>query len=212
MSELNREQIIKALECLTGEEVMFCRECAYNTVGAFSCKKELAKDALSLIKELTAKTEAQDIVITELRKLLEKANHDADRYARKIKELTEEVESLKQCMEHEHASFMETFGELDYKCKRLTEENEYLKQQNEIYAVLNEKMECICNSYAFQYGTVIPKEVFLKKEREKAVKEMQERLMECFNNEVEYLSMYTESQVIFVIDQIAKEMIGEGND
>ena len=47
------------------------------------------------IKELTAKNEAQDIVITELRKLLEKANHDADRYARKIKELIEENERLK---------------------------------------------------------------------------------------------------------------------
>ena len=36
--------------------------------------------------------------------------------------------------------------------------------------------------------------------------------MECFNNEVEHLAMYTEAQVIFAIDQIAKEMIGEGND
>ena len=54
--EHNREQIIKALECLTGEP-MFCRECAYNGVGAFSCRKDLAKDALSLIKELTEENE-----------------------------------------------------------------------------------------------------------------------------------------------------------
>ena len=58
--ELNAEQIIKALECLTGEEVMFCRECVYNGVGAFSCKKELAKDALALIKELTEVVERSE--------------------------------------------------------------------------------------------------------------------------------------------------------
>lgn len=55
--ELNREQITKSLVCLSGEEIMFCRECRYNGVGAFSCRKELAKDALALIKELTGENE-----------------------------------------------------------------------------------------------------------------------------------------------------------
>ena len=36
------------------------------------------------------------MTISELRKLLEKANHDADRYAVKIKELTEENERLRE--------------------------------------------------------------------------------------------------------------------
>jgi hypothetical protein len=61
---MEREQIIKALVCLAGEEVVFCRECRYNGVGAFSCRKEAAKDALSLItsqeqriKELTEENE-----------------------------------------------------------------------------------------------------------------------------------------------------------
>lgn len=40
-----------------------------------------------------------------------------------------------------------------------------------------------------------------------AVREMQERLKDCFDNEIEHKSIYTESQVLFVIDQIAKEML-----
>lgn len=55
--ELNRDQIIKSLVCISGEEIMFCRECRYNGVGAFSCRKELAKDALTLIRELTEENE-----------------------------------------------------------------------------------------------------------------------------------------------------------
>lgn len=47
------------------------------------------------------------------------------------KRLTEEKESLKQAMEHEHASFMETFGEYGEKCERLTEENERLRAELE---------------------------------------------------------------------------------
>ena len=62
--------------------------------------------------------------------------------------------------------------------KALTEENEYLKQQNEIYEVLNKNMERICESYAFQYGTAVPKEMFLRKERERTVREMQTMIKE----------------------------------
>ena len=103
---------------------------------------------------------------------------------------------------------MKDIHSLDANIKGLTEENEYLKQQNEIYAVLIEKMECICNSYAFQYGTVIPKEVFLKKEREKAVKEMQERLK---SEIAKYFLPTFQFQANAFIDQIAKEML-EGVD
>ena len=46
-----------------------------------------------------------------------------------INELTEEVEGLKQCVEHEHASFMETFGEWNDKCAKLAEENERLRAE-----------------------------------------------------------------------------------
>ena len=81
---MDREQIIKALE----EHLKNYRDCEQQ----FKIKLEITEaiaNALALINELTAKTEAQDITISELRQKLEKAQHDADRYARKIEELTE---------------------------------------------------------------------------------------------------------------------------
>lgn len=71
MSELNREQIIKALECCTrgrrNKDDRPCNECPYNEcnlVGGTSerqiagtCQGWLMKDALSLIKELTEENE-----------------------------------------------------------------------------------------------------------------------------------------------------------
>lgn len=36
---------------------------------------------------------------------------------------------------------------------------------------------------------------------------MRDRLKKCFDNEVEHMTMYTESYVLFVIDQISKEML-----
>ena len=54
--ELDREQIIKALECCTSESE-FCTGCPFLEVGA--CKQSsLLKLALSLIKELTVDLEA----------------------------------------------------------------------------------------------------------------------------------------------------------
>lgn len=63
---------------------------------AYDCSDSACRELSSKCDELTAKTKAQDIVILELRKSLEKANHDADRYTLKIKELTEEVEGLQR--------------------------------------------------------------------------------------------------------------------
>ena len=94
---MEREQIIKALECLTGEEVMFCRECGYNGVGAFSCKKELAKDAFALItsqeqriKELTEKDEKLTKVITDLMREGETYLKQRDAFQNRVKYLEKE--------------------------------------------------------------------------------------------------------------------------
>ena len=201
--ELNKEQIIKALECLTGEP-MFCRECVYNGVGAFSCKKDLAKDALSLIKVLTAKTEAQDITISELRKSLEKATHDTDRYARKIKELIDENANLEQAYEcadsarreissrcdeltEENERLHASCTELERKCASLTEENERLR------ASLTNTTE----AYEFVNGIVF-------KSRADTVRKMQERIEEHATNG------YPRKVRLDVIDQIAKEMLEGG--
>ena len=57
--ELNREQIIKALECCSGTDDDFldvnCNKCPYK-IGETSCR-HLDRDALSLIKELTEENE-----------------------------------------------------------------------------------------------------------------------------------------------------------
>ena len=74
--------------------------------------------------------------------------------------------------------------------KELTEENERLRGQNIDLAA--ELKKCLKAGWAVEVHTV---------------RKMQERLIECFNNEVDHLSMYTEAQVIFAIDQIAKEMV-----
>ena len=54
--ELNRDQIIKALECCSTED---CEDCPYTTEDIFdiTCGINMVKDALALIKELTEDVE-----------------------------------------------------------------------------------------------------------------------------------------------------------
>ena len=87
--ELNKDQIIKALECCTrgrkSKEDIPCLECAYNEcniVGGTSerqttgtCQGWLMKDALSLINQLTAE-------VDRLGKALDKMSADHDRAIR----------------------------------------------------------------------------------------------------------------------------------
>ena len=54
MMELNREQIIKALECCTSETG--CTECPHFP-SLMGCSRQNMRDALSLIKELTEENE-----------------------------------------------------------------------------------------------------------------------------------------------------------
>ena len=86
--------------------------------------------------------------------------------------------------------------------KELAEENEYLKQQNEIYEVLNKKLEDACESYAWTYGTAVSKELFLKREREDAVREMQEKIKEKSEYGTINISHWQ-------LDQITEEMLEE---
>ncbi|MBR3680602.1 MAG: hypothetical protein IKL79_01195 [Clostridia bacterium] len=56
-------------------------------------------------------------------------------------------------------------------------------------------------------------EYMLKTVKSDTVREFAERLKKCFNNEIEHLAIYTEKQVLFVIDQTKKEMLeGDEND
>ena len=63
---MKREEIIKALECLASEHDVFCKGCAYQRHEGLKCRREMAKDALSLIKELTAENERSHASCTEL--------------------------------------------------------------------------------------------------------------------------------------------------
>ena len=52
--ELNREQIIKALECCSNNDECVGEACPYYATG---CENNMPKDAISLIKELTEENE-----------------------------------------------------------------------------------------------------------------------------------------------------------
>ena len=54
MSELNREQIIKAMECCIDGG---CSPCHYRQATGASCSDVMLEDALALIKELTKENE-----------------------------------------------------------------------------------------------------------------------------------------------------------
>lgn len=54
---MEREQIIKALECCKGDDLSLCRQCEYHIPSDPICIVKLAGDALSLIKELNEEIE-----------------------------------------------------------------------------------------------------------------------------------------------------------
>ena len=90
--------------------------------------------------------------------------------------------------------------------KELIDENEYLKQQNEIYAVLNKKLEDACESYAWQYGTAVSKELFLKRERADTVRKIQERFkggLYAYGDEIAV------DDAGYLIDRIVEEILEE---
>ena len=81
---------------------------------------------------------AQDMVILELRQLLEKAKHDADRYALKLKELTEENERLQTICE----SYALQYGTARHKRIYLDKERadtvrEFAERLKKYYSILN---------------------------------------------------------------------------
>ena len=97
-----------------------------------------------------------------------------------LKEREQVIKDLQEIVDNYSGSW-QRFNVLDGALslvKELTEENEYLKQQNEIYETLNKKLEDACESYAWTYGTAVSKELFLKKERENTIREMQTMIKE----------------------------------
>ena len=73
MSKLNREQIIKALECCHSSCIADCKQCPYKGKAdceedfCITCLNVLIKDTLSLIKELTEENERLRAEVADLR-------------------------------------------------------------------------------------------------------------------------------------------------
>ena len=203
--ELNAEQIVDILDKMDFFQGQRAGRELWNDKPFEVQEQDIANFSsdISSIKEYITSQEqrigAQDMTISELRKKAEKAEHDADRYARRIKELTEEVESLKQCMEHEHASFMETFGEYGEKCERLTEENERLRDnldrtEKALIAVDKAHNDLFTDTFRIEAEA-----------KADTVRKMQERLKAHLEKPEFPWDSFTVAEE--VIDQIAKEML-----
>ena len=170
--ELNAEQVIKDLECCRfGKEEAKCKECNWHPWTKPRCWRLLASNALSLIKKLTAKTEAQDIVISELRWSEEKARHDADRYALKIKELTEENERL---IEELAKSYNALDKQMDFYCsftqskiQNCPIDDEIAKAKADTVRKMQSEIEARCIK-----GGIYP--AFVKRTIDRIAKEMME--------------------------------------
>ena len=90
--ELNREQIIKALECCS-EDTADCHNCPYSEFQEGNCFDNAKKDALSLIKELTEEVTSWKEIAEGYQKQFEDCAEDRAR-------LTEENERLKQLLDY----------------------------------------------------------------------------------------------------------------
>ena len=184
---MEKDLIIKALECLTGEEVMFCRECGYNKVGAFSCRKELAKDALALIKQLTEEVEKDSKVVNDLIKEAETYLAQRDCLRNIVKNLTNERDGLRA---HLDVSVAEQ--------ARLTEENERLRE------ILHTDISFVCVSRGSGKTNHLKEVARLRMDevRAYAVREMHSKIKDrCIEGGI--YPAFVER----VIDQIAKEML-----
>ncbi len=168
---MEREQIIKALECCITPRDCDCDDCPLDKYGSLNCKWLLMSHSLALIKELTEERDG-------LYRLV-------DDKIQENKRLTDENERL-------HASCTE----LTRKCASL--EADVAKEFTCVFGTPHKVSDC-------------PIDDEIAKAKADTVRKMQERLKECFPDTVDGKAIYTAGQVIFGIDEIAKEML-EGKE
>ena len=132
--ELNREQIIKALECCTrgrkSKEERPCLDCPYNEcnlVGGTSerqvkgtCQGWLMKDAISLIKQLTCENESLEAEKEHLEKVVEGKLKRTSALEKSVLVLTEdnhilatELKRIQEENERAHQSYYEIACEVE---------------------------------------------------------------------------------------------------
>ena len=198
---MEKDLIIKALECcLDGTDCTMCP-----LVDEKSCPCVLNENALSLINELSEENESLGAEKEHLELVVEGKLKRTSALEKQVLSLTEENKSLKQCIEHEHRSFMETFGELDDKCKSLYEENERLeKKLAESYNALDEQMNFYC-SFTQSKIQNCPIDDEVAKAKADTVRKMSKRIKEYFPYDAD-------SGLYVVLDQIAKEMLENADD
>lgn len=93
MSEINSNEIIRALECCKTTTPEDCIECPYRNKGNSlytGCVNTLVKDALSLIKELTAEYDSMAKSVNEASNLIRKLRSDKEKLTNAYKHLSEE--------------------------------------------------------------------------------------------------------------------------
>lgn len=199
---MEKEQIIKALECCTSGGP--CRECEYKdkSKDTFGCRKKCLKDALALIKQ-------QDEQIFQLENRLKECEngyagtlhlescklHDAEE---RLKELTEErkdfeIRALRA--ENQAAVYKDRWETSRKDFERLAEDNERLTKANEVYAELEQG--CLVTG--------------VKKVQANTVREFAERLKKALNDVARW-SMHGDDKEYFIIgkafiDRIADEIL-----
>ena len=185
--ELNREQIIKALECCIKTQ---CENCC--NLGSWheqwNCMTDLMKKALSLINQL----ESDNAKLAEANAI---QTITAVEINKQVQRLTEEVNDLKEDKEL-YSVFCE-----DYKgqIKKLAEENERLR------ADVAKEFTCVFGTPHKVSDCPITDEI--AKAKADTVRKMQERLnKECL------IDRGYEVLLEGTIDQIAKEMVEGKNE
>lgn len=192
---MEREQVIKALECCADDSRNGCATCPRNTkytANLQECMELLMRDALALIKELTEERDGYE-------NLAHTAIETQNRMSDTIEELTEEAK-------HKEAKYNELYEEYESMAKSVNEASDLIRKLKHDKEILNleiERLKIICESYMLQYGTVVHKEFWLKQERADTVRKMQEELKKTFSA----LCKGEMSDLYRIIDQIAKEMI-----
>ena len=123
--ELNREQIIKALECCENEFCDACDNCPSPPNTSGNCVVFVMRDALALIKELTEENEMRSTII----QLLERDIADRDKMLEsKVEEVYAEFMRDYKCMKEELEGMYEELAELRLERDELKRELEQYKK------------------------------------------------------------------------------------
>lgn len=191
--ELNREQIIKALECCTVGIGTECEKCPYMRTAY--CNDVLKKDILSYIKELTQANEQLSESYDHLEKTKDELLAERSRLTEhnaQILQFGEEWEALARKFEAEN--------------KKLTVENERLKNRCVAKVILTSK-----DAEKIKKECIERVKLDIKAIQTNTVRKMQERLKT--KSKVRINTIFGKCLMLTAedIDQIAKEML-EGEE